>query len=261
MRDSPPPLTDRVYRKLRRALLYPAYRKYIAAVSGNHPLAGVPTRLRGDAAGNPEEFFDHYDAFASWVAARLQASGKRLKTLDLGSVKMMNGMLSSTHDVTSLVLADCGDQISKVTYVRHDVANPLPFPESSFDVFTSMVSLPLIGLGRYGDKLDPFCLVRLIAELDRVMKPDSTLLVSMCLGPNILNFNNGWFLDLPTIKRLFSGWTLVDQLVDQWSSPRRHTDAAPRFTSDTSLANIELGDYRVVFLRFERGIPVASSGT
>jgi SAM-dependent methyltransferase len=258
MRDSPPPLSNRIYRKLRKVILYPAYRRYIAAVSDNHPLAGVPTRLRGDAAGNPEEFFDHYDAFASWVAARLQASGRRLRTLDLGSVKMMNGILSATHDVTSLVLADCGDQISEVTYVRHDVADPLPFPDGSFDVFTSMVSLPLIGLGRYGDKLDAFCLVRLIGELDRVMKPDSTLLVSMCLGPNVLNFNNGWFLDLPTIQRLFPGWSLVDRLVDQWSSPRRKAAVTPRFTNDASVAGIDLGDYRVVFLQFERGVPASA---
>lgn len=45
------------------------------------------------------------------------------------------------------VLADCGDTISRVHYVRHDVADPLPFADASFDVFTSTVSLPLIGLG------------------------------------------------------------------------------------------------------------------
>jgi hypothetical protein len=78
---------------------------------------------------------------------------------------MMNGILSATHDFTSLVLADCGDRLSNVNYVRHDVSDALPFPDHSFDVFTSMVSLPLVGMARYGDRLDPDCLIRLVAEL------------------------------------------------------------------------------------------------
>jgi hypothetical protein len=244
---------DRVYRKLRRVTMYPRYRRYLAGIDRYHPLYGVPTRLVGDASADPTEFFNHYDAFAFWAASRICERPAPLKVLDLGSCKMMNGMLSTSHDVTALVLADCGDQISRVKYVKHDVANPLPFAGGVFDVFTSTASLPLVGLARYGDKLDAHSLTRVISELSRVMKADGELLVSMCLGRNVLNFNNGWFLELELIERLFGGWTLVDYLVDQWSSPRSSSPTAgERFTTDTSLARMRAGDYRVIFLHFKR---------
>jgi SAM-dependent methyltransferase len=253
MRDAAPPLLKRVYRKLRKLVFYPTYKRYLSGIKNGHILYGIPTRLTGDASGDPTEFFDHYDAFAFWAAKKIFARGVRLKTLDIGSTKMMNGILSAVHDVTSLVLADCGDRLSGVTYVRHDVADRLPFPEHSFDVFTSMVSLPLVGLARYGDRLDPDCLVNLVTELGRVVKSDGELLVSMCLGKNVLNFNNGWFFDMPTIERLFEGWSVVDRLVDQKSSP--YGDAvvpSQRFSTDTSVDRIRLGDYRVVFLHLRR---------
>lgn len=253
MRDAAPPILNRLYRKLRKLTLYPRYREYVAGIGSGHPLHGIPARMVGDASADPTEFFDHYDAFAYWASRRIFERGGRLRTLDIGSTKMMNGILSALHDVTALVLADCGDRISGVRYVRHDVADRLPFDDAGFDVFTSMVSLPLVGLARYGDRLDPDCLVHLVGELDRVMKPDGELLVSMCLGPNVLNFNNGWFFDLPTLQRLFAGWRIVDRLVDRKSSPYGDTvDPSQRFTTDASIDGIAFGDYRVVFLQLRR---------
>jgi hypothetical protein len=253
MRDAAPAWTERVYRKLRAVALRPQLAGYLAGMTPSNPLRGIPARVVGDASADPTEYFDHYDAFAAWAAQRIFARPGRLNTLDVGSVKLMNGVLAAAHDVTSLVLADCGDRISAVRYVRHDVADPLPFPAASFDVFTSMVSLPLVGLGRYGDRMDPNCLPRFVAELGRVMKADADLLISMCLGPNVLNFNNGWFLDMPTILRVFDGWHVVDHLVDTQSSPRTTPSDGERFSKDTSVDGIAPGDYRVVFLHFRRG--------
>jgi SAM-dependent methyltransferase len=217
-----------------------------------HPLHGIPVRVIGDASADPTEFFDHYDAFAAWAAQRIFARSGRQRTLDVGSIKLMNGVLAAAHDVTSLVLADCGDSLSGVRYVRHDIAEPLPFPASSFDVFTSMASLPLVGLGRYGDRLDVNCLPRFVGELGRVMKTDAELLISMCLGPSVLNFNNGWFLDLPTLEKVFAGWQLCDRMVDRQSAPKGTAPAGERFITDTSVDDIAFGSYRVVFLQFKR---------
>jgi SAM-dependent methyltransferase len=252
MRDTVPSFATRVARKLRGVGLYSPFRRYVAGIGPQHPLYGAKVRLVGDASADPTELFDHYDAFAVWAMRKIVGRGARLKLLDVGSVKMMNAMLSTMHDVTALVLADCQDSLSGVSYVRHDAALPLPFPDSAFDVFTSMVSLPLIGLGRYGDRLDPECLVRLVRELSRVMKPDADLLVSMCLGPTLLNFNNGWYMDMPAVRRVFAGWEVVDLVVDRWSSPRGHAIGAPRFSPDASVDAIALGDYRVALLHLRR---------
>lgn len=252
MRDAPLMLFYRAYKKLSGLLLYSQFRKYLSGITEAHPLHGIPARIVGDASADPTEFFDHYDAFGYWVAKKIAAKGARQSILDIGSVKLINAMLSASHNVTALVLADCGDQISEIKYIKHDVSDKLPFAESTFDVFTSTVALPLIGLARYGDKLNPDCLPDLIEELDRVMKPGSDLLISMCLGKNVLNFNNGWFLDMPTIKKLFPHWTVVDYLIDNQSAPKGWPETKERFSKDASVDEGAIGNYRVIFLHLNR---------
>lgn len=254
MKDAPPPLLNRVFRKLRSIPMRREMRAYLANMSADNPLRGIPARVVGDASADPAEFFTHYDAYAYWVAKNLAKIGCHRRILDVGSPKMQTAMLSATNDVTSLVLADCSDRFSQVTYVLHDIADPLPFPDASFSCLTSTVALPLVGLGRYGDRVDPNCLPQFISELDRVMTTDAELIISMCLGPNFLAFNNGWYLDITIIKKLFKDWLLVDKLVDTWSSPSGITlgTVDKRFISDTTTENISLGNYQVVFLHFKR---------
>lgn len=259
MRDAPHILFYRAYKKLSGIFLYSKFRQYLSGITPGHPLHGIPARIVGDASANPTEFFDHYDAFGYWVAKKVANKGTCQSILDIGSVKLMNAILSASHDVTALVLADCGDQISEIRYIKHDVSDRLPFGDSTFDIFTSSVSLPLVGLGRYGDKLNPACLPNLIEELNRVMKPDADLLISMCLGKNMLNFNNGWFLDMPTIKKLFPHWSVVDFLIDNQSAPKGWPVNEARFSKDASVEEGAVGNYRVIFLHLTK-IPADHSG-
>jgi hypothetical protein len=79
------------------------------------------------------------------------------------------------------------------------------------------------------------------------------LLMSVCLGPNVLHFNNGWFLDMETLLRAFPHWRLVDYLVDNHSSEFRSRDAdARRFVKERSTEGMKPGQYRVAFLHLER---------
>src|SRR5260370_15832360 len=206
MKDAPPPLLNRIARKFRSLSMRSELNAYLGAMSADNPLRGLPARIVGDASSDPIEFFTHYDAFAYWVATKLAREDRRRRILDIGSPKMQNAILSASHDVTAIVLADCSDRFSSVTYVSHDVSQSLPFPAKMFDCFTSAVALPLIGLGRYGDRVDANCLPNLVSELGRVMSDDAELLVSMTLGPNLLAFNTGWYLALDTIRRGFPGW-------------------------------------------------------
>ncbi len=256
MKDAPPPLLNRVTRKLRSFVMRSQLDAYLGSMSADNPLRGLPARIVGDASSDPSEFFTHYDGFGYWAAAKLARTNQRRRILDVGSPKAQNAILSASHDVTAVVLADCFDRFSAVTYVRHDVTQPLPFPDGSFDFFTSTVALPLVGLGRYGDRVDANCIPNLIAELGRVMSDEGELLVSMALGPNLLAFNNHWCLDLETILLLFKGWRLVDAVADNWSSARvgPDGDALQRFVKPEQLPAIEEGDYRVVFCAFVRDL-------
>jgi 2-polyprenyl-6-methoxyphenol hydroxylase-like FAD-dependent oxidoreductase len=164
--------------------------------------------------------------------------------------------------VTAIVLADCSDRFSAVTYIRHDVTLPLPVPDRSFDCFTSTVALNLIGLGRYGDRVDANGIPHLISELGRVCSEDAELLFSLPLGPNLLSFNNHWCFDLDTIRYLFRGWRLEDAVADSWSAGRVVPigDASRRFVNPDQLPVIAEGDYRVVFCAFVRDSSPETAG-
>lgn len=234
---------------------------YFASMSPDNPLRGFPARIVGDASSDPTEMLDHYDAFAYWAATRLARGALRRRILDLGSPKTQNAILSAYHDVTALVLADCSDRFTAVNYVQHDATLPLPFSSESFDCFTSTVALPLIGLGRYGDRIDGNSLPNLVSELGRVMSRDAELLVSLTVGPNLLAFNNGWYLELEAIKTLFAGWRLVEVVLDNWSSPKTKPTGHPseRFQTVDRAPVIHVGDYRVAFCAFVRDAPTSSA--
>ncbi len=254
MRDQVPPIITRVVKKLRIFTMRKKAAHYQSMMKSNSLLKEIEMRVVGDASADPTEFFDHYDAFGFWVSKKIQIAPPRVKVLDVGSPKMLCGILSSQHQVTSVVLADCKDVISEVKYVSHDISFPLPFEVNQFDVFTSTVALPLVGLARYGDRLDPNCLPNFVSELDRVMTDKADLFISMCLGPNRLAFNNGWFFDMDTMSRLFPNWIISDFLVDWWSSPKTppSVDIKDRFSKDADVSKIAPGDYRVVFLHLTR---------
>lgn len=252
--DFIPPLITKIIRKVGVIFLQSQLKNYLSDMGEENILRNKSYALVGNASADPTEFYTHYDAFSYWIFKKI--GNEQKKILDVGSPKIMVSSLSANNQVTSLVLADCKDTFSEVLYIYHDVADPLPLPDASFNCLTSTVALPLIGLGRYGDKLDPNCLHNFLIELDRVMMPDSDLYVSMCLGPDFLSFNNGWFLELNTIKELFKGWELIEAIVDLCASSKSSLacNYNDRFVDAVTygFSEIKQGDYRVVFCHFYR---------
>lgn len=224
-------------------------------MDADHLLKNASMRVVSDVAADPTEFFNHYDAFAFWICRKISPSIKGRKILDLGGRKSVNSILSIYNEVSSIVLADCHDSLSNTRYVIHDVSYQLPFEDNSFDVFTSTVSLHLIGLGRYGDRFDPNCLPNFIKEINRVLRPNSELYFSICLGPDRLAFNNGWILSLDTVSQLFKGWKIAEIMVDHWSSPKNQPDVSikERFSNNTEfITSMRPGDYKIGFFHFTR---------
>ncbi|MCX7747186.1 MAG: DUF268 domain-containing protein [Clostridia bacterium] len=230
------------------------YLLYCSMMKEDHPFKNFSKIKLGDCSADPKEFFNHYEAYAFWLGEKVLKMGSGKKILDIGNKKITNAMLSLNNEVYSLVLTDCEDRISNVKYTFHDVTKKLPFEDKTFDVFTSAVSLQLIGLARYGDELDPYALINLFKELDRTMKDRADLIFSITFGPNCLVFNNHWIFDIDTLKKLFSGWELIDYLVDnryvENIEPKPNSE---RFSKDLDIKGLQYGDYKVIFLHFRRG--------
>lgn len=240
--------------KLNVCKLHFTYKKFLHDRSEDNLLIDIPTRLSYNFFESPVEYFSHYESFCVWATKIIKKQstiiGSDLNILDLGGLKLNNALLAEDYKVSSIVLADCDDKISNVKYIYQDASKPLQLGSKSYDIFTSPVSLQLIGFGRYGDKLDPNALCNLIGELDRVLKNKSHLIISISYGKNILEFNRGYILDLQKIKILFNKWNLVDYIIDNNSSGKGF-NYNERFTKDLRIKN-DIGDYRVIFLHFER---------
>jgi hypothetical protein len=225
---------------------------YIRKVKKGSSLFPIKVKLVGNCAGDPTEFFSHYEAFSFFVNNDLKnLVSKKLSILDVGSPKMFTSSISVYHNVSSLVLANPSDNLSNTKYITHDVSNELPFQNNSFDIFTSTVSIPLLGLGRYGDKVDPNAIENFIQELSRVMRNGSTIYISMCLGHNILCFNNGYYLTIEKIESLFFNFKLKEYLIDMWSG--QNVDySLERYSNKCDLNLIPTSDYKVIIMKFEK---------
>ena len=241
---------NRIENKIKRIAVQDQFKRYKSMIVDGHIFKNLPMKVIGDMSANPHEFFSHYDAYSVWLMKKIKENGGG-NILDVGNLKVTNALIALDNNLTSLVLMDCEDKISDVKYVIQDIGKPLKFNDNSFDIFSSSVSLHLVGLARYGDELNPNALIYFIKELDRVMKEKSELIFSISYGKNCLTFNEGWKFDIETLKKLFDKYELIDWLIDNHSS---HTvkDYTDRFTKDLSLEGWEEGEYRVIFLHFKR---------
>jgi SAM-dependent methyltransferase len=66
----------------------------------------------------------------------------------------------------------------------------LPFEDDSAISVSSLCVVEHVGLGRYGDSLDPYGLEKAIAELKRIVKPGGDLYLSLPLDDENRTFFN-----------------------------------------------------------------------
>jgi hypothetical protein len=113
----------------------------------------------------------------TWAAGKILASRPTVH-VDLGSTALLVGMLSNSTrmisvDVRPLAVALDGLVACAGTGVG------LPFRDRSIRSLSSLCVLEHIGLGRYGDQIDPRGAEKAAAELQRVLAPGGDLYLSV----------------------------------------------------------------------------------
>jgi hypothetical protein len=189
-----------------------------------------------------------------------------------------DAILSTNHNIYSIVLEDPLDKINKINYIKQDIYYPLPFPNNFFDVFISPATLHLVGLGRYGDKLSPDALFLFLKELKRVLKKEADVFICIPLGKNALIFNYHYIFDFDTILKIFNSFSfkLEEYFIDEFAGVpgfTSNTDAKAlnlninsnakirkntsqfaiynRFTKDTDCSKLAIGEYKIIYLHFK----------
>jgi SAM-dependent methyltransferase len=146
-----------------------------------------------------------YQAF--WVMNKL-VENKPDKHVDIGSNVLIIAAISAFVETTFIDFRPLEAGISSLNPLQGDIIN-LSFPDESFSSISCLHVIEHIGLGRYGDKLDPKGSEKAARELARVLAKGGRLLLSTPVGRERVCFNAHRVFKPHTIVGMFSELKLL----------------------------------------------------
>jgi len=132
-------------------------------------------------------FDPHYFYQSVWATERIARSGARAH-VDVGSDARFVGPLTVLVPVIFVDLRPLRADLPRLSDVAADLRT-LPFRDSSIRSLSCLHVAEHVGLGRYGDRLNPAGTREACAELARVLAPDGNLFFSLPLGRPRVCFN------------------------------------------------------------------------
>jgi hypothetical protein len=180
-----------VQRQLRRAADYGRFAREFAAFSALSSRAGrkVPLRWRPclDDRTQTTSFDRHYTYHTAW-AARVLAELRPARHVDIASSLMFVVSVSAFLPIEFYDYRPAPLMLPGITSGSADLTH-LPFPDRSIASLSCMHVVEHVGLGRYGDPLDPLGDSVAIRELQRVVAPGGSLLFVVPVGRPRVYFN------------------------------------------------------------------------
>lgn len=148
----------------------------------------------------------HYFFQGAWLARRLAAI-KPAQHVDIGSSVLTLSVLSAHVPTVFVDYRPLNVDISNLQCVAGNIVS-LPFATASLQSLSCMHVLEHIGLGRYGDPIDPEGSRKAAAELARVLSPGGRLYLTVPVGRSRVCFNAHRVFAPQAISRLFPGLRL-----------------------------------------------------
>lgn len=151
---------------------------------------------------------NHYFHLNGWAMRRI-VSQHQAQHVDIGSQTMFVNLLSAVLPVTFVDYRPLEVKMDGLTNLGGDILN-LPFADNSINSLSCLHVAEHIGLGRYGDPLNPNGTRQACAELQRVLAPGGNLYFALPVGRPRVCFN-AHRVHLPkTIVDYFAGLELVE---------------------------------------------------
>jgi len=155
-----------------------------------------------DRFGQAASVQPHYFHQDLWAATRLYEAGVR-KHVDVGS--RLDGFVAHLLPFCRVCYVDVRPLQLSIPNLRfaRALVTALPFASNALPSVSCLHVLEHVGLGRYGDSVDPDAYVRAAAELARVVRPGGVLLLSTPVGRERMCFDAHRVFDPGTIVGLF----------------------------------------------------------
>jgi SAM-dependent methyltransferase len=199
----PRPLIGFLY--LPRFLLH--YFRYVWASKGERlSLSDLQPCLGDWTAHTP--FDAHYFYQGAWVARRI-ALHNPAKHTDIGSSVLMVGVLSAQVETVFVDFRPIQANLSGLTPLAGDILD-LSIPDGSVCSLSCLHVIEHIGLGRYGDPIDPLGSRKAASELQRVLETGGKLYLSLPVGRERVCFNAHRVHAPDAVLKMFSQMTLLE---------------------------------------------------
>jgi SAM-dependent methyltransferase len=157
----------------------------------------------------PDTGFDrHYIYHCAW-AARVLATTRPSSHTDISSSLYFCAIASAFVPIRFFDFRPARLQLSNLTSGESDLL-ALPFESDSIKSLSCMHVVEHVGLGRYGDPLDPEGDARAMAELKRVLAPGGSLLFVVPVGRSRVQFNAHRIYSYGQVMEHFGGLELKE---------------------------------------------------
>lgn len=129
----------------------------------------------------------HYFYQSIWAFSRISASGIK-QHVDVGSLIEYVGFLTTVTNVTSVDIRPLRANLGRLETIEGSILS-MPFDSETVLSLSCLHVAEHIGLGRYGDALDPKGTVKACRELSRILAKGGRLYFSLPVGEPRLCFN------------------------------------------------------------------------
>ena len=152
-------------------------------------------------------FDAHYIYHPAWAARVVKKISPKFH-IDISSTLHFCSILSAFIDVKFYDYRPAILNLDNLKSERIDLTN-IFFEDNSQYCVSCMHTIEHIGLGRYGDPIDPNADIKAINELKRIIKPDGHLLIVVPIGKPKIMFNAHRIYSYEMIINLMNGFNLI----------------------------------------------------
>jgi SAM-dependent methyltransferase len=171
----------------------------------------------------PIYFYQDAWAFEKIVKARPPCH------IDVGSHHRTIALLSKVLPVTMVDLRPLSLPLDTLSFREGSILD-LPYEDHSVESLSCLCVVEHIGLGRYGDPLDPHGSAKAIAELKRVLAPGGRLYFSVPIGDqDVVAFNAGRVFGLERLRASFAPLEIVEECYIVGSCLQEAYESGPLF--------------------------------